>query len=48
MLVEPLFDRILGRTSLHTVLNPVTDELIVEAGQQIDEDIAKSIEDVRN
>jgi DNA-directed RNA polymerase subunit beta' len=43
-IVEPLFDRILGRTSLHTVLNPVTDELIVEAGQQIDEDIAKAIE----
>ncbi len=43
--VEPLFDRILGRTSLHTVLNPITDELIVEAGQQIDEDIAKTIED---
>jgi DNA-directed RNA polymerase subunit beta' len=43
--VEPLFDRILGRTSLHTVLNPVTDDLIVEAGQQIDEDIAKAIED---
>jgi DNA-directed RNA polymerase subunit beta' len=44
-IVEPLFDRILGRTSLHTVLNPVTDELLVEAGQQIDEDIAKAIED---
>lgn len=44
-IVEPLFDRILGRTSLHTVLNPVNDELIVEAGHQIDEDIAKSIED---
>ncbi len=43
--VEPLFDRILGRTSLHTVLNPVTDELLVEAGQQIDEDIAKAIEE---
>jgi DNA-directed RNA polymerase subunit beta' len=35
----------LGRTSLHTVLNPVNDDLIVEAGQQIDEDIAKAIED---
>jgi DNA-directed RNA polymerase subunit beta' len=44
-IVEPLFDRILGRTSLHTVLNPVTDELLVEAGQQIDEDIAKAIEE---
>ena len=44
-IVEPLFDRILGRTSLHNVLNPVTDELLVEAGQQINEDIAKAIED---
>src|SRR5690349_22285116 len=44
-IVEPLFDRILGRTSLHNVLNPVTDELIVEAGHQIDEDIAKAIEE---
>jgi DNA-directed RNA polymerase subunit beta' len=44
-IIEPLFDRILGRTSLHTVLNPVTDELLVEAGQQIDDDIAKRIEE---
>jgi DNA-directed RNA polymerase subunit beta' len=44
-IVEPLFDRILGRTSLHNVLNPVNDELIVEAGQQIDEDKAKTIEE---
>ncbi len=45
-IVEPLFDRILGRTSLHNVLNPINDELIVEAGQQIDEDIAKKIEEI--
>ena len=44
-IVEPLFDRILGRTSLHNVLNPVTDELLVEAGQQISDDIAKAIEE---
>lgn len=44
-IVEPLFDRILGRTSLHNVLNPVNDELLVEAGHQIDEDIAKAIEE---
>ena len=43
--IEPLFDRILGRVSLHTVLNPVTDELLVEGGQEIDEDIAKNIEE---
>ena len=43
--IEPLFDRILGRVSLHTVLNPVTDELLVEAGKEINEDIAKNIEE---
>jgi len=42
--VEPLYDRILGRTSLHDVNDPITDELLVSAGQDIDEDIAKKIE----
>ena len=44
-IVEPLYDRILGRTSLHNVYDPQTDELIVEAGEKIDEDTAKKIED---
>ena len=44
-IVEPLYDRILGRTSLHNVYNPITDELLVNAGQLIDEDTAKKIED---
>ncbi|MEY3436559.1 MAG: DNA-directed RNA polymerase subunit beta' [Sphingobacteriales bacterium] len=44
-IVEPLYDRIIGRTSLHNVYNPVTDELIVEAGERINENIAKNIED---
>ena len=43
--IEPLYDRISGRTSLHNVYNPVTDELIVEAGGEITEDIAHAIED---
>src|SRR5690606_29026014 len=43
--VESLYDRILGRTSLHDVFNPLTDELIVEAGAEITEDIARAIED---
>jgi len=43
-IVEPLFDRILGRTSLHDVYDPITNELLVSAGQDIDEDIAKKIE----
>ncbi|WP_336515635.1 DNA-directed RNA polymerase subunit beta' [Pollutibacter soli] len=43
-IVEPLYDRILGRTSLHDVFDPQTDELLASAGQLIDEDIAQKIE----
>ncbi|MGN6267348.1 MAG: DNA-directed RNA polymerase subunit beta' [Ginsengibacter sp.] len=41
--IEPLYDRILGRTSLHDVYDPVTDEVLVEAGTIITEDIANAI-----
>jgi len=44
-IVEPLYDRILGRTSVHNVYDPQSDELIVGAGEQITEDVAKIIED---
>jgi DNA-directed RNA polymerase subunit beta' len=44
-IIEPLYDRILGRTSLHDVYNPVTDELLIEAGGLITEDIAHAIND---
>jgi len=44
-IVEPLYDRILGRTSLHNVYDPLNDELIVAAGSEITEDVAKRIED---
>jgi DNA-directed RNA polymerase subunit beta' len=44
-IVEPLYDRIIGRTSLHDVYNPSTDELLVSAGELITEDIGKAIED---
>ncbi|RYZ33138.1 MAG: DNA-directed RNA polymerase subunit beta', partial [Sphingobacteriales bacterium] len=43
--VEPLLDRIVGRTSLHNIYNVVTDELIVEAGSEITDYIAKRIEE---
>ncbi len=43
--VETLYDRILGRTALHDVYNPVTNELIVKAGEEITEEIAQVIED---
>ena len=42
-IVESLYDRILGRTSVHDIYNPETEELIVEAGQQITEDLAGKI-----
>ncbi|MBX2923023.1 MAG: DNA-directed RNA polymerase subunit beta' [Chitinophagaceae bacterium] len=44
-IVEPLFDRIQGRTSVHDVYDPQTDELIVAAGEHINEDIARRIEE---
>ncbi|MFA6152086.1 MAG: DNA-directed RNA polymerase subunit beta' [Chitinophagaceae bacterium] len=44
-IIESLYDRILGRTSLHDVIDPLTNELIAEAGNEITEDIAKAIED---
>ncbi|MGH2644469.1 MAG: DNA-directed RNA polymerase subunit beta', partial [Chitinophagaceae bacterium] len=44
-IVEPLYDRILGRTSLHDVYNPQNDELIIEAGGEITEEIAQKIEE---
>ncbi len=43
-IVEPLYDRILGRTALSDVHDPLTNELLVEAGNDITEDIAKRIE----
>ena len=44
-IVEPLYDRIVGRTSLHNVYDPLSDEQICEAGDAIDEQVAKRIED---
>ncbi|WCT13823.1 DNA-directed RNA polymerase subunit beta' [Mucilaginibacter jinjuensis] len=43
-IVEPLYDRILGRTSLHDVHDPITGDLLVGAGQDITEEIGKAIE----
>jgi DNA-directed RNA polymerase subunit beta' len=42
--VEPLFDRILGRVSLHDVVDPVTEEVYVRSGEQIIEEAATKIE----
>jgi len=42
--VEPLYDRILGRTSLHDVYDPISGELLVSANQDITEEVAETIE----
>ena len=44
-IIEPLADRIEGRTSLHDVFNPLTNELMVGAGEEIMIDVARAIED---
>lgn len=41
--IESLEDRILGRVSLHDIYDPISDELLCEANQMIDEKVAKSI-----
>ncbi|HNY03154.1 MAG TPA: DNA-directed RNA polymerase subunit beta', partial [Bacteroidales bacterium] len=42
--VESLYDRILGRVSLHDIHHPQTGEIIVAAGTEITEEIAGMIE----
>src|SRR3546814_9851856 len=41
--VEPLYERILGRVSLHDVYDPISGDLIVAGGEEIDEDRARLI-----
>ena len=43
--IEPLSDRIEGRTSVHDVYDPVSEELIISAGEEITTDIAEKIEE---
>jgi len=45
-IIEPLADRIEGRTSLHDVFHPITEELIIKAGEEINADVAKYIEEI--
>ena len=43
-IVETLGERILGRTSVHDIFNPLTGELIIRAGEEIREDAANLID----
>jgi len=42
--VETLYERILGRTAVHDVLHPESDDVIVAAGEEITENIGEAIE----
>ena len=42
ILLNHCTDRIEGRTSLHDVYDPLTDELIIEAGEEITAEIAQT------
>ena len=42
-IVESLYDRVLGRVTVHDVYHPQTGDLIVSSGEQINEDLATAI-----
>ena len=42
--ISSLYERILGRVSVHDIINPSTGKLIVAAGEEITEDLAQEIE----
>jgi DNA-directed RNA polymerase subunit beta' len=44
-IIEPLSERILGRTSVHDIIDPLTKELILAAGEEITEEVAERIDE---
>jgi DNA-directed RNA polymerase subunit beta' len=44
-IVEPLYDRILGRVSLHDIYDPISDQIIAKGGIEITEEVARKIEE---
>ena len=43
--ISTLYERILGRVSVHDIINPTTGEKIISAGEEITEDVARIIEE---
>ncbi|MCH3924651.1 MAG: DNA-directed RNA polymerase subunit beta' [Bacteroidales bacterium] len=43
--VQTLYDRILGRVTLHDIIHPQTGEIIAKEGDELTEDICQKIED---
>jgi DNA-directed RNA polymerase subunit beta' len=44
-IVEPLSERIVGRTTVHDIYDPLSEELILGANEEITDELAKLIED---
>jgi DNA-directed RNA polymerase subunit beta' len=43
--VETLYERILGRTTVHDTYHPLTGELIIHSGEEVTEEVAAIIEE---
>jgi len=43
--VETLYDRVLGRTSVHDIYHPISGDLIIASGEEFTEAISKVLED---
>ena len=43
--IATLYERILGRVSVHDIIHPITGEIIVRSGEEIREDAAQKIEE---
>lgn len=44
-IVEPLSERVVGRVSVHDIYHPITDELIIESGIMISDEVAQMIDE---
>ena len=44
-IIATLYERILGRVSVHDIIHPTTGELLVAGGEEITEDVAKRIQE---
>lgn len=43
--VESLYDRILGRTTVHDIYHPNTGDLIIASGEEVTEEVARTIQE---
>ncbi|QDH77750.1 DNA-directed RNA polymerase subunit beta' [Echinicola soli] len=44
-IVEPLSERIVGRVSVHDVVDPISDEVIIQSGEEITDELARKVDE---